>query len=69
MNIADGRRCLLLLLKDYWIYLIQGRNNEVLRRMHREQRRLGFERKYPDNSISGTERIDRIDWIESLVYH
>jgi len=54
------------LLKDYWIYLIQERNNEVLRRIHREQKRLRFERKYPDSHISGTERVDRIDWIESL---
>lgn len=48
------------------MYLIQERNNEVLKRMHDEQRRLRFERKYPDNRTSGTQRIDRIDWIESL---
>jgi hypothetical protein len=54
------------LLKDYWIYLIQERNNEALRRIHCEQKRLRFEKKYPDNRISDTQRIDRIDWIESL---
>lgn len=51
------------LLKDYWIYLIQQRNNEALKTMQDEQKRLRFETKYPDNRTSRTQRID---WIESL---
>lgn len=51
-------------LKDYWIYLIQERNNEVLKRLHDEQKRLRFERKYPNRIID--EESSRIDWIESL---
>jgi hypothetical protein len=54
------------LLKDYWIYLIQERNNETLNRSQHERKRLRFERKYPNNRISGIQRINRIDWIESL---
>ncbi|MFY9795989.1 MAG: hypothetical protein WBF33_33765 [Candidatus Nitrosopolaris sp.] len=50
------------LLKDYWLYRIQERNNEVLRRLHNEQKRLRFERKYP-NRISD---IHQHSWIESL---
>jgi hypothetical protein len=51
------------LLKDYWIYLIQERNNEALNRLRDERKSIGFERKYPDSRSSRTERID---WIESL---
>ena len=54
------------LLKDYWIDLIQERNNDVLKTMQDEQKRLRFERKHANNRISNTQQIRRIDWIESL---
>jgi hypothetical protein len=54
------------LLKDYWLYLIQERNNWVLKTMQDEQQRLRLERKYANNYISNTQQISRIDWIESL---
>ncbi|MGA8082484.1 MAG: hypothetical protein WB988_11515, partial [Candidatus Nitrosopolaris sp.] len=53
------------LLKDYWIYLIQERNDEISRRLHYEQKRLRFERKYP-NHIIDNQQTSKIDWIESL---
>lgn len=53
------------LLKDYWIYLIQERNNEILKRTHDEQKRLKFERGYP-NYIIDNQQTSKIDWIESL---
>ena len=40
------------LLNDYWLYLIQERNNEALKTMQDEQKRLRFERKYANNRIS-----------------
>jgi len=51
------------LLNGYWIYLIQERNNEALKSMQDEQKRLRFESKY---RISNKQQISRIGWIESL---
>jgi hypothetical protein len=51
------------LLSGYWIYLIQERNNDALKTMQDEQKRLRFESKY---RISNKQQIRRIDWIESL---
>jgi hypothetical protein len=51
------------LLNGYWIYLIQERNNEALKTMQDEQKRLRFESKY---RISNKQQISRIVWIESL---
>ena len=52
------------ILKDHWIYLIQERNNEVLKEIHDEQKRLRFEKRYPNHT--NEIEISRIGWIESL---
>jgi hypothetical protein len=52
------------ILKDHWIYLIQERNNEVLKGIRNEQKRLRFERRYPDHT--NDRETSRIGWIESL---
>jgi hypothetical protein len=52
------------LLKDYWIYLIQERNNEALKGIRNEQKRLRFERRYPNHT--NDRETSRIGWIESL---
>jgi hypothetical protein len=52
------------ILKDHWIYLIQERNNEALKGIRDAQKRLRFERRYP-NHTNGRE-TSRIGWIESL---
>jgi hypothetical protein len=54
-------RCI---LKDHWIYLIQERNNEVLKGIRDEQKRLRFEKRYPNHT--NHIEISRIGWIESL---
>jgi hypothetical protein len=55
------------LLNGYWIYLIQERNNEALKTIQDEQKRLRFESKYRISRIVWIEQqISRIDWIESL---
>jgi hypothetical protein len=54
------------LLKDYWIFLIQERNNEILKRMRDEQKRSRFERRCPNHTNGDKQEINRIDWIESL---
>ncbi|MFZ0513020.1 MAG: hypothetical protein WAM14_15535 [Candidatus Nitrosopolaris sp.] len=61
----DYRPNIRWLLKDYWIYLIQERNNELLKRTRDEQKRLKFERGYC-NRITVEQQTTRIDWIESL---
>jgi len=61
----DYRPNIRWLLEDYWIYLIQERNNETLDRLQAEQKRLRFESKYP-SCITDIQRTNRIDWIESL---
>jgi hypothetical protein len=52
------------ILKDHWIYLIQERNNEALKGIRNEQKRLRFERRYPNHMDD--KEISRIGWIESL---
>lgn len=55
------------LLEGHWVYLIQERNDEALRRLHNEQKRLRFEWKYPNRSIDNNrQQTSKIDWIESL---
>lgn len=55
------------LLKDYWIYLIQERNDEILNSLRLERRRMRSENNYYTNyGIIGTGHIGTIDWIESL---
>jgi hypothetical protein len=51
-------------LKDHWIYLIQERNNELLKGIRDEQKRLRFEKRYPNHT--NDIEISRICWIESL---
>jgi hypothetical protein len=45
-------------LEGYWTYLIQERNDEALRRLHSEQKRLRFQSKYPNRQVQDT------DWIK-----
>ena len=47
------------LLEGHWVYLIQERNDEVLRRLHSEQKRLRFDRKYPNHQQMKKE-LDKI---------
>src|SRR5215467_189676 len=49
--------------KDHWINLIQERNNEALKEIRNEQKRLRFER-HP--SHTSDREIGGIGWIESL---
>jgi len=51
------------IFKDHWINLIQERNNEALKEIRNEQKRLRFER-HP--SHTSDREIGGIGWIESL---
>src|SRR5215469_3537761 len=58
-----------LLLRNYLIYLIQEKNNEVLIRLHRDQKRLRSQWKRgidPNQCQQQSQQISKIDWIESL---
>ena len=46
-------------LEGHWTYLIQERNDEVLRRLHSEQKRIRFQSKYPNHQQNGDQ-----DWIK-----
>jgi hypothetical protein len=53
------------LLRDYWIYLIQEKNNDAFARLHRDQKKLRSEWKrgiYPNQY----QQANKIEWIESL---
>ena len=52
-------------LEGLWTYLIQERNDEALRRLHSEQKRLRFDRKYP-NSYQH-HQPSKINWIDKLL--
>jgi hypothetical protein len=47
-------------LEGYWTYLIQERNDEALRRLHNEQKRLRSQWKYPNRKQQPTGG----DWIK-----
>ena len=55
------------LLEGHWTYLIQERNNEVLRRLHNEQKRLRFQWKYPNRNIHQHQQTSKSDWIDKLL--
>jgi hypothetical protein len=50
-------------LEGYWTYLIQERNNEVLRRLHSEQKRLRFQWKYPNSNRQQQTKSEE-SWIK-----
>ena len=53
------------LLKDYWVYLTQEKNNEILSTSHMDQKRL---RSRWRNGIDPNQHQKQTEWIESL-YH
>lgn len=61
--------CIRWLLHDYWIYLIQEKNNEGLKTLHNDQKRLRSEWKRgidPNQYQQQCQQTSKIDWIESL---
>jgi hypothetical protein len=55
------------LLKDYWLYLIQQKNNDALSKLRKDQKKLRFEWKYPNRrpeDMKGKEKI--YGWIDSI---
>jgi hypothetical protein len=49
------------LLKDYWVYLLQEKNNQALDDLHREQKSIRRNRITPSSN-----QVNKIGWIESL---
>jgi hypothetical protein len=56
------------LLRDYRMYLIQERNNEVLANLHKDQKRLRSQWRRGIEPSQYYQQISKIDWIE-LLYH
>src|SRR5262249_45916411 len=57
------------LLRDYWRYLIQEKNNEVLSELHKDQKRLRYQWRRgidPNQCQQSCQQVNKIDWIESL---
>jgi len=57
------------LLRDYWRYLIQEKNNEVLSELHKDQKRLRSQWRRgidPNQCQQSCQQVNKIDWIESL---
>jgi hypothetical protein len=55
-------------LKDYWVYLTQEKNNEILTMSYRDQRRLRAQWKRGIDPNQQKKQANKIEWIESL-YH
>jgi len=55
-------------LRDYWVYLTQEKNNEILTTSHRDQRRLRSQWKRGIDPNQQKKQANKTEWIESL-YH
>jgi hypothetical protein len=53
-------------LRDYWIYLTQEKNNEILATSHRDQRRLRSQWKRGIDPNQQKKQANKTEWIESL---
>jgi hypothetical protein len=54
------------LLRDYWISLIQMKNNEALDKLRRDQKRLRYSWKKGIDLTNQQSQVSMIDWIESI---
>jgi len=63
----DGYRAdIKWVLKDYWIYLTQEKNNEILATSNRDQRRLRSQWKRGIDPSQQKKQANKTEWIESL---